>query len=71
VGCGSIRPQAELVRYTRAGERAVPDRERAAPGRGAYLCPGSQCLEQARSRRAFARAFRAPVSLIDPELESV
>jgi predicted RNA-binding protein YlxR (DUF448 family) len=36
-----------------------------APGRGAYLCPEVKCLEAAEKRRAFARAFRGPVTL-DP-----
>jgi hypothetical protein len=38
---------------------------RTAPGRGAYVCPEKDCLDKALARRAFARAFRGPVS-IDP-----
>ncbi|WP_367281843.1 DUF448 domain-containing protein [Ilumatobacter sp.] len=34
---------------------------RTAPGRGAWLC-GAGCVEPARRRRAFDRAFRRPVA---------
>jgi len=38
---------------------------RTLPGRGAWVCRGSQaCLELARKRRAFERAFRAPVAVV-------
>jgi predicted RNA-binding protein YlxR (DUF448 family) len=64
VGCRRKRAQAELVRFTREAGRVVP----AVPGshgRSAYLCPQETCLEAADKKRAFARAFRAPVT-IDP-----
>jgi len=36
--------------------------DRSAPGRGAWLC-GPDCLAEARRRRGFDRAFRAPVAV--------
>ena len=64
VGCRRRRPQGELVRLVGAEGRVVPALP-GAPGRGAYVCPDAQCLEAAVKRRAFARAFRGPVT-IDP-----
>jgi predicted RNA-binding protein YlxR (DUF448 family) len=64
VGCRRKRGQDELVRLVHHHGRVVPARP-GAPGRGAYLCPEERCLEAAEKKRAFARAFRAPVTL-DP-----
>jgi predicted RNA-binding protein YlxR (DUF448 family) len=68
VGCRRKRPQAELVRLVVEGGRVMPARP-GSPGRSAYLCPDSRCLEAAEKRRAFARAFRMPVTL-DPAVRS-
>ena len=37
--------------------------DRMGPGRGAWLCAGSllACAREAKRRKAYARAFRAPV----------
>jgi len=64
VGCRRKRGQAELVRLTAEGGCVVPARP-GSPGRSAYVCPDQSCLEAADKRRAFVRAFRAPVTL-DP-----
>jgi len=62
VGCRRRRGQDELVRLVAARGRVVPARP-GAPGRSAYLCPEEACLEAAEKKRAFARAFRGPVTL--------
>ena len=64
IGCRRRRGQAALVRLKIEGGRVVPARP-GSPGRSAYLCPDPRCLETAEKRRAFARAFRTPVTL-DP-----
>jgi len=64
VGCRRKRGQAELVRLTAEGGCVVPAHP-GSPGRSAYLCPEQICLEAADKRRAFTRAFRAPVT-VDP-----
>lgn len=64
VGCRRRRGQDELVRLVAFQGRVVPARP-GAPGRSAYLCPEEMCLETAEKKRAFARAFRGPVTL-DP-----
>jgi predicted RNA-binding protein YlxR (DUF448 family) len=68
IGCRTVRPKSELVRLVVKGDgRVAPDPSRAAPGRGAYLCPGRGCLQAAVKRGRLARAFRGPVE-IAPEL---
>jgi uncharacterized protein len=64
IGCRRRRDQAELVRLAAVAGRVVAARP-GATGRSAYLCPEASCLEAAEKRRAFARAFRGPVTL-DP-----
>ena len=62
VGCRRKRKQDELVRLRAEGGHVVP----AGPGsmgRSVYVCPDPRCLAAAEKRRAFARAFRAPVIL--------
>jgi uncharacterized protein len=45
--------------------RLSPDPRRCLPGRGAWLHPTGDCLEQALRRRAFGRALRVGAAL-DP-----
>ena len=42
----------------------VLTRGRNLPGRGVYTCRSSDCFEQARARRAFARTLRANVTIV-------
>ena len=66
VGCRRVAPSAALVRLT-AREGQVTLVEPRPAGRGAWLCPQPECLEQAIRRRALDRALRARV-LIDDDL---
>jgi hypothetical protein len=59
VGCRRRRSQRELVRCALAADGTVHV-DRHGPGRGAWLC-GVGCLEAARRRGGFDRAFRRPV----------
>jgi predicted RNA-binding protein YlxR (DUF448 family) len=45
--------------------RLVPDPRHRLPGRGAWLHPSGDCLDQALRRRAFGRALHRSVAL-DP-----
>jgi predicted RNA-binding protein YlxR (DUF448 family) len=60
VGCRTRRPQDELLRVVRRRDGTL-DVGRTAPGRGAWLCHDEACLDLALRRRAFERAYRAPV----------
>ncbi|MDH3704498.1 MAG: YlxR family protein [Acidimicrobiia bacterium] len=60
IGCGQVRSAADLVRLVRTVEGTVTVGRRLA-GRGAWIGPHRSCLEQAKQRSAFSRAFRATV----------
>ena len=70
LGCRRTDSWSVLLRVTaRQGDSGVfgivPDVHRRLGGRGAWLHPDAECVEQAVRRRAFARALRvgAPVDL--------
>ncbi|MBE2315374.1 YlxR family protein [Solirubrobacter sp. CPCC 204708] len=63
MGCGRVAPRAHLARFANVDGCAVPDPRASLPGRGAWLHPNRDCFEAATARRAFHRAFRAPVNL--------
>jgi predicted RNA-binding protein YlxR (DUF448 family) len=44
------------------GDRVIWDERGTAPGRGAYICPSSECLAEALKKNRLSRAFRKTVS---------
>ncbi|MFI7581264.1 DUF448 domain-containing protein [Kocuria kalidii] len=77
IGCRSTEHPDQLVRVatepTDGDPRVVVDRNGRLGGRGAWLHPSHECLDSALRRRAFRRAFRAPVDTetVAPELEAL
>ena len=70
VGCRRKRGQDELVRLVASHGLVVKARP-GEPRAGAPICVQKrQCLEAAEKKRAFARAFRGPVTL-DPEVRAM
>ena len=62
LGCREHKPKNELIRVVRSPEGEVSlDFRGKKPGRGAYVCPDSQCLTKVRKSRALERAFSAPL----------
>ena len=62
VGCREMKPKKELIRVVRSPEGAVSlDFKGKLPGRGAYVCPDSECLKRAKRSKALERAFSAPL----------
>ena len=58
LGCREMKPKRELLRVVRSPEGAVSlDLRGKASGRGAYVCPNSECLKPARKSRALERAL--------------
>ena len=62
VGCREMKPKKDLVRIVKspAGEISVDFRGKA-PGRGAYVCPNTECLKKAIKSKALERAFALPI----------
>ena len=63
VGCRRTDSWSALLRVVAETDEAgvirlSPDPRRCLPGRGAWLHPTGDCLEQALRRRAFGRALR-------------
>lgn len=59
LGCRRSVGKEELLRFVRADTGAVLwDRERMAPGRGAYLHPRLRCLQLLLEAKVWQRAFR-------------
>ncbi len=58
VGCGQMKPKAELIRVVRDNAGGVSlDPSGKKPGRGAYICLQGDCLTQARKARRLEKAF--------------
>jgi predicted RNA-binding protein YlxR (DUF448 family) len=68
VGCRRRRPKGDMLRLVRGADGRV-DADRAAQGRGAYVCADAECVERAQKPGRLAHAFRkpsqAPANLID------
>jgi len=62
VGCREMKPKKELIRIVRSqqGEISVDFTGKKA-GRGAYICPDSECLKKARRAKALSRAFESEI----------
>ena len=62
VGCREMKPKKELIRVVRSPEGQISlDFKGKAPGRGAYVCPETQCLKKAMKSKALDRAFSTPI----------
>ncbi len=62
VGCREMKPKRELVRVVRSPEGAVSlDFRGKAPGRGAYVCPQTECLKKAVRSKALSRALECEI----------
>ena len=59
LGCRRRRPKGDMLRLVRRADGHV-DADRAANGRGAYVCPDAECLERALKPGRLAHAFRKP-----------
>ena len=58
VGCREMHEKRELIRIVKSAEGMVSiDMREKAPGRGAYICKKSDCLERAMKSRALERAL--------------
>jgi uncharacterized protein len=63
VGCRTRTEKTELIRVVLDSQTPVIDPNNSKPGRGAYLHPNLECLEQALSRGGLAKAFRMKIDI--------
>lgn len=58
VGCGEMKPKAELTRVVRTAEGEIfIDLKGKANGRGAYICHDINCLNKAIKAKRLERTF--------------
>ena len=68
VGCRGRSEPAELLRLVCDPEgRVLIDRKGKAPGRGAYLCYSSECIERALRTKSLERALRRGIKPLKSE----
>ena len=62
LGCREMKDKKALIRVVRSPEGTISlDFKGKLPGRGAYVCPDSECLKKARKSRALERAFETAI----------
>jgi len=61
VGCRTREEKARLLRIVGRDGGIKVDHPQIEPGRGAYLHPRPECLEQALKRRSLGRALRSEI----------
>ncbi len=62
VGCREMKPKRELIRVVRSPEGEISlDFRGKNPGRGAYVCGDTACLNKAKKSKALERAFGCTV----------
>lgn len=67
-GCMERKPKRELIRVVRSPEGAIHlDRTGKQSGRGAYLCPNTDCLAKAQKAKRLERSLscRVPTEVYD------
>ena len=62
LGCREMKPKKERIRVVRSPEGDISlDFKGKASGRGAYVCPNSQCLKKSIKAKALERAFSTQI----------
>lgn len=63
VGCRITRDKKDLIRVVRTPEGSIQlDPRGKLPGRGAYICPDTECLKKAIKNKSLSRALN-----VDPD----
>lgn len=69
IGCGEMKDKRTLVRIVRNKEGEISvDLKGKKPGRGAYICKSTDCLNKAQKAKRLERAFSAQ---IEPEIYDI
>ena len=62
IGCGNMIDKKELIRVIKTKENVISlDTTGKAAGRGAYMCPSSECLNKAIKTRGLERSFKTSI----------
>ena len=63
VACRERETQKTLIRVVSAHGQLIVDHQQRALGRGAYVHPTSECIDNSLKRRMFVRALRAALNV--------
>ncbi len=62
IGCGQMKDKRELIRIIKTPEgETVLDATGKKNGRGAYICPDSQCLSKVIKTKGLDRSFKMSI----------
>lgn len=62
IGCNEMKPKKEMIRVIKTAEEEILlDTTGRKNGRGAYLCPNSECLKKAIKSKGLERSFKMPI----------
>lgn len=61
VGCNQMKPKNELIRIVKNDKGISLDLSGKADGRGAYICPSTECLNNAQKAKRLERTFSCKV----------
>lgn len=62
VGCQEMKAKKEMIRIVRTEEQEfLLDATGRKNGRGAYICPSSECLEKAIKSKGLERSFKQAI----------
>ncbi|MFA0734506.1 MAG: hypothetical protein LASZOEIN_001867 [Candidatus Fervidibacter sp.] len=62
LGCSQLRQKRELIRISAfRDKRVIIDEAKNLGGRGAYVCPVTDCVIAATKRKVWAYAFKRPI----------
>lgn len=62
VGCGEAKSKKELIRILKTPEDTVVlDSTGRQNGRGAYICPNSECLKKAKKSKGLERSLKISI----------
>lgn len=62
IGCGEMKNKKEMIRILKTPEGAfLLDATGRKNGRGAYLCPSTECLKKAVKGKGLERSFKMPI----------
>ncbi len=62
IGCSEMKAKKEMIRVIKTAEGTISlDATGRMNGRGAYICPSSECLQKAVKSKGLERSFKMPI----------
>ena len=63
IACREMKPKSEMTRVVKSADGEIRlDVTGKAPGRGAYICSGEECLKKLQTKKLLNKAFSTDVS---------